>query len=169
VQSVKARLIALAFLAASPLILMYEGVRYEPYRDPVGIVTVCEGHTGPDIVWGKQYTKAECAEFKRKDMLAANAVVDSCITAPLTPTQRGALISFALNVGHGGKGVKDGLCRLKSGAVPTITRLFNAGQPIAACNELPKWNAQKLPGITKRREAERKLCLSSPTSGNAPY
>ncbi|EJI6591482.1 lysozyme, partial [Salmonella enterica] len=37
-----------------------EGRRYEPYRDVVGVITVCDGHTGKDIVPGKHYTDAEC-------------------------------------------------------------------------------------------------------------
>lgn len=163
-QQIKARAVALALalLLAGGLITTSEGTLYVPYRDPLGILTVCEGHTGSDIVPGKRYTVAECAAFKRADMLEANATVDRCITAPLTAGQRAALIDFSFNLGPGRAGVKDGLCTLKSGAVPTIRRLFNAGQYTAACNELPKWNAQKLPGITKRREAERKLCLTAP-------
>ncbi len=30
---------------AAPLIQKWEGVRYEPYRDSVGVLTVCYGHT----------------------------------------------------------------------------------------------------------------------------
>ncbi len=37
-----------------------EGVSYIPYKDIVGVWTVCHGHTGKDIMLGKTYTKAEC-------------------------------------------------------------------------------------------------------------
>lgn len=150
---------ALAIALASAGMAAHEGRLYTPYKDPVGILTVCEGHTGRDIEM-RRYTPAECNEFKRKDLLIASATVDRCVTGPLTVGQRAALIDFAFNVGPGGKGVKDGLCSLKSGAQPTIRRLFNQGQAIKACDEFPKWNAQKLPGITKRRAEERRLCLS---------
>lgn len=149
-----------AVVVAGSLASKFEGIRYVAYKDPVAITTVCEGHTGPDVVRGKVYSPAECAEFKRKDLLVANTTVDRCVTAPLTVGQRASLIDFAYNVGPGGKGVKDGLCYLKSGAEPTIRRLFNAGEYARACAEYPKWNAQRLPGITKRREAERLTCLS---------
>ena len=36
-----------------------EGVSYIPYKDIVGVWTVCHGHTGKDIMLGKTYTKAE--------------------------------------------------------------------------------------------------------------
>lgn len=150
----------LALALAGTLVSKYEGYRSKPYKDPLGIVTVCVGHTGRDIVPGKVYSKAECAEFKRKDLLEAERTVDRCITAPTTVGQRASLISFTLNVGPGGKGVKDGLCTLKSGAQPTIRRKFNEGDYTGACNEYPKWNLQKLPGITTRRAEERRVCLS---------
>ncbi len=37
-----------------------EGVSYIPYKDIVGVWTVCHGHTGKDIMPGKTYTEAEC-------------------------------------------------------------------------------------------------------------
>jgi lysozyme len=158
---IAAGVLAASIALAGALAKRFEGDIRTVYRDPVGIRTVCEGHTGTGLVLGKVYTDAECTAFKRQDLLNANAVVDRCITAPLTANQRASLIDFAFNVGPGGKGAKDGLCTLKSGAQPSIRRLFNAGQYTAACNEFPKWNLQKLPGITKRREAERKLCLTA--------
>ncbi len=33
-----------------------EGVSYIPYKDIVGVWTVCHGHTGKDIMLGKTYT-----------------------------------------------------------------------------------------------------------------
>lgn len=153
--------LATSLAVAGVLSARFEGDVRRVYKDPVGISTVCRGHTGTGLIPGKVYTDAECDAFERQDLLNANATVDRCITAPITVNQRAALVLFANNVGPGGKGVKDGLCMLKSGKVPTIRRLFNTGQYTAACNELPKWNAQKLPGITKRREVERKLCLTA--------
>lgn len=155
----KSAIAVLALALAGAGMAKFEGDIRTPYKDPVGITTVCEGHTGRDIE-ARRYSAAECAELKRKDLMAASAVVDSCIKAPLTVGQRAALLDFAFNVGHGRKGVKDGLCVLKSGGTPTITRLFNAGKPVQACAEFPKWNAQRLPGITKRRAEEERLCRS---------
>lgn len=158
--NIKLRVAALALVAAGAIASKFEGIRYVAYKDPVRITTVCEGHTGPDVVVGKVYTPVECAEFKRKDLLVAGATVDRCITAPLTVGQRASLIDFTYNVGPGGVGVKDGLCYLKSGKQPTIRILFNAGSYVAACREYPKWNAQKLKGIDYRRAEEMRVCLT---------
>ena len=34
----------------------YEGERLKPYRDIVGVWTVCRGVTGPHVIPGKNYT-----------------------------------------------------------------------------------------------------------------
>lgn len=39
-----------------------ENIAYEPYYDVAGVLTVCVGHTGPDIVW-KHYTHNECMDL----------------------------------------------------------------------------------------------------------
>lgn len=152
--------LAAALAVAGALSARFEGDIRHVYVDPVGIRTVCRGHTGTGLIAGKVYTNAECDAFERADLLNANTTVDRCITGPLTVGNRAALILFANNVGPGGAGVKDGLCMLKSGKVPTIRRLFNEGKATQACHELPKWNAQKLPGITTRRAEEMRVCLS---------
>jgi lysozyme len=44
----------------------------------------------------------------------------------------------------------------------TLARKLNAGDP-AACDELLRWTTAKgiqLPGLVKRREQERALCLA---------
>jgi lysozyme len=160
---IKQRLAAIAvaaILGAGALASQFEGMRYKAYKDPVKITTVCEGHTGADVVPGRLYTPAECAEFKRKDMLIASATIDRCYREDLPLGPRTALVDLAYNLGPGGKGVKDGVCFLRSGQQPRMRLLFNTGRYAEACAQIPKWNAQQLPGITKRREAERKVCVT---------
>lgn len=48
---------AIAIAIAGPA----EGIRRIVYFDPVGIPTVCMGHTGPDIDKNKVYSQAEAA------------------------------------------------------------------------------------------------------------
>jgi lysozyme len=46
-------------------------------------------------------------------------------------------------------------------AIPPFARRLNEGDP-GACDELSKWNKAgriPLPGLTRRREEERALCL----------
>ncbi|ALD90784.1 Lysozyme [Cupriavidus gilardii CR3] len=99
---------------------------------------------------GQVYTREQCDDLLAKDLLEANAGVNSCVRVPLSEGQRIALVSFAYNVGRGQ------FCR------STLVRKLNAGDYVGACNELPRWiyaKGVKLPGLVNRREQERALCL----------
>ena len=78
-----------------------EGVRYDPYQDVVGVWTVCYGHTGKDIMLGKTYTEAECRALLNKDLNTVARQINPYIKKPIPETMRGALYSFAYNVGAG--------------------------------------------------------------------
>lgn len=58
-----------AIAIAAVLIPSLEGVEYKPYRDVVGVLTVCYGHTGADIIPTKTYTEAECKAMLDKDLV----------------------------------------------------------------------------------------------------
>ncbi|MBO1564165.1 glycoside hydrolase family protein, partial [Yersinia pseudotuberculosis] len=45
-----------------------EGREYIPYRDVAGVMTICDGHTGKDIIPGKKYSDAECDALLQKDL-----------------------------------------------------------------------------------------------------
>jgi len=45
------------FSLAMVLIHYFEGVKYEPYYDVAGVLTVCYGHTGNDIDKDKRYSQ----------------------------------------------------------------------------------------------------------------
>lgn len=66
-----------------------EGRRHEPYRDVAGVLTVCDGHTGKDILPGKHYTDAECDALLNKDLALVAARIDPLIKASI-PTVTGA-------------------------------------------------------------------------------
>lgn len=76
-----------------------EGREYVAYRDVVGVLTVCDGHTGSDIIPGKRYTDKECDALTQKDLTRIATQVDPHIKVPTTETQRAAIYSFAYNVG----------------------------------------------------------------------
>lgn len=65
-----------------------EGVRYEPYRDVAGVLTVCYGHTGVDIVPGKRYTQAECKAILDKDLIPFARSVNRSVKVPATEYQK---------------------------------------------------------------------------------
>lgn len=126
-----------------------EGREYTPYRDIVGVVSVCDGHTGSDIVWGKQYTDKECDELTRKDMQHIAAQIDPHITVPTTETQRAAIYSWAYNVG------------VTAGVNSTLLKKLNAQDYAGACAELKRWvyaGGQKWKGLVNRRDVEYQVC-----------
>lgn len=140
-----------------------EGKSNPVYLDPIGIPTVCYGHTGPEVKMGMRFTDAQCDELLRKDMEVAARTVLSCYpdALSLNPNQFGAFQSFAFNVGPGKRGVKDGFCTLKSGATPSHLRKLRAGNVAGACTDLNQWTKAAgvpLRGLTVRRLREINLC-----------
>jgi lysozyme len=150
----KTRVVATVFAAiaaiAAPFVVHFEGSVSTGYADPVGIPTICVGHTGADVRVGQKATQAECDAWLRDDLTIAYADVVRCIRVQLRPNEAAALTSFALNVGG------DALCS------STLARLANAGMPaLTWCAELDRWvfaQGQRLPGLVKRRATERELC-----------
>jgi lysozyme len=125
-----------------------EGVRYDPYQDVVGVWTVCYGHTGKDIMLGKKYTEAECRRFC-KDLNAVARQINPYIQKPIPETMRGALYSFAYNVGAG------------NFQTSTLLRKINQGDQ-KVCDQLRRWTYAKgkqWKGLVTRREIEREVCL----------
>jgi GH24 family phage-related lysozyme (muramidase) len=80
-----------ALAIATALAVPAEGLRQFAYYDPPGILTVCYGHTGADVVAGKAYSLAECRGLLEKDMLESIADVERC--APGLPDHQ--LAAFA--------------------------------------------------------------------------
>lgn len=147
---------ALALVLATGLVTAWEGYRPTPYRDVTGILTACYGHTGG--VQHKTYTKAECDAFLREDVAEADAAVRGCIPREMPDPVRGALIDFAYNEGPGAKGVKDGLCVLKSGRPSTLSRRAMAGDWRGVCAGFMDWDKSSR-GLQNRHKAQRDLCL----------
>jgi len=128
-----------------------EGRRYVPYLDVAGVLTVCDGHTGTDIVRNKTYTDQECDSLLRADLKPVQEKVDSLVTVSLSEYRRAALYSFAYNVGI------DAL----SGS--TLLKKLTTGDQLGACNEFRRWvfaGGRKWRGLINRRETERALCLA---------
>ena len=159
-MDLKSKIVALGLVGSLSIIPVFEGLRLKMYRDPIGIPTDCFGHTGTDVA--AVNTLAQCYQKFYKDILVANAVVDSCVTVPLNPNQRSAFASFAFNVGSGRKGGKDGFCILKNGNQPAFLKALNRSDYSNACYGLTNWvNAAGKPmqGLINRRNAEMALCM----------
>lgn len=141
--------LVLAVAIAMPLTAQYEGLRMRANLDPVGILQICYGET-EGVRVGDIKTKKECDDILTARLGYFALVVDNMIEPPISPKTQAALASLTYNIGEGS---------LKKSK---LLRLANEGQMIAACDEMRKWvyaKGKKLPGLVKRREAERQLCL----------
>lgn len=144
--------LAAVLAVAAVVVSKWEGVRYSPYQDVVGVWTVCYGHTGSDVIPGRKYTKAECDALLREDLAEANGYVVRCIKTPMTTGQHAALISATFNIGP----------RVVCGS--TLQRKANAGDWVGACEELKRWNragGRVIRGLTYRRLDEYRVCMGA--------
>ena len=147
-RSIQATVGAACAAALITCVPKFEGTVLRGYKDPIGIVTACTGHTATAVL-GRPYTPAECAQFLNDDLVRHADDVSACVKAPLTYYQRAAFISFDFNTGK--------FCG------STMARLANAGDMPAACAQLSRWiyagtPSKVLPGLVTRRAYERQLC-----------
>jgi GH24 family phage-related lysozyme (muramidase) len=129
--------------AGLTLIESFEGLRLNSYQDSVGVWTIGYGHT-MGVKPGQTITQQQAQAFLQQDLGVAEAAVTSH-NLPLTDNQFAALVSFTFNLGGGNlnKLLSQGLP-----AVPNRILLFDhAGGKV-------------LPGLTRRRVAERALYLT---------
>jgi len=148
--------LVLAAVLATALAVPAEGLRQVAYRDPPGVLTACRGHTGPDVHAGIRYSLEQCDRWLTDDMRSALTHVDRC--APGLPPE--VLAAFGDAVFNTGPTIA---CDTVNS---TAARYLRAGQLRAACDQLPRWDKARvagvlvsLPGLTRRRAAERDLCL----------
>lgn len=138
--------------AAVALVGGFEGLRLNAYPDPATRGppwTVCFGSTH-GVKPGDRHTLDECKAMLSRDLEIYAVGIEGCVKVPLPDTRYVALVSFAYNVGVG--------AACKSSVVQNI----NAGRPKEGCDALLKWNRAAgivFPGLTRRRAAERELCL----------
>jgi len=143
--------IVLASLTMVNTIKKDEGREYEPYRDIVGVLTVCDGITGPDVIPGKTYTDAECNALTIKHVEKHGSQLLDCISVRITQPMYEALAGWAYNVG------------VSAACKSTAIRLINAGRYAEGCRDLMRWNragGQVVRGLTLRRERETQACLN---------
>jgi len=142
--------IALALAIATPTVERWEGTRIDPYRDVVGVWTVCAGETRVAM---RRYTSSECAVMLGKALESdyAPGVLAAVPALEQRPHQFAAAISLSYNIGTA------------AFARSTAARRFNAGDWRGGCEAFLMWDragGQAVPGLASRRRAERKLCLT---------
>lgn len=152
-RSKVAAAIAVCALAGSCL-APFEGRVLHTYPDVVygwKLPTACDGHTGPELQRGQQFTPAECDELRNADLRKTYDALAPCFhEAKLSDNEMAAYLSLAFNVGAGA------VCR---SSIPDKVLI---GRRIDACNTILQFNRAGgvvMLGLVRRRAAENALCL----------
>lgn len=135
------------------LIKGFEGCRLTAYK-PVSTElywTIGYGHYGPDVTPGMRISSAQAEMYLRADLEKFENAVNAT-GLKLNPNQFDSLVSFAYNCGTGN------LKKLVTGR--TLTQIADA---MLAYN---KGGGKVLPGLVKRRQAERALFISNSMEEN---
>ena len=135
------------------LIKQFEGFRAQPYLCPAGKATVGYGSTfyadgQPVTLADPSITQADAVSLLQGTLGQYEDAVSQGISQPMTQGQFDAFVDFAYNCGSGNF--------LSS----TMRKKFNAGDTLGASLEFARWNKANgvvLPGLVRRREAERVL------------
>lgn len=137
--------------AGRRMIASFEGCRLESYRCAAGKWTVGYGRATADIRPGMVITQAQAEAFLDEDLKRFEDGVNRLVKVPLSQNQFDALVSFAFNLG------------LRTLENSTLLKMLNAGRYSAAAEQMARFchsGGQVLPGLVRRRAAERDLFLT---------
>jgi lysozyme len=135
---------------AAEFVAQFEGLSLKAYRCPAGVLTIGYGHTGADVYEGQSITKDEALHLLADDLRKHFDAIKRMITVEVTENQCVALLSFAFNVGA------------TNFQRSSVRKNLNRGAPLQAAESFLLWNragGKVLPGLTRRRNAERRLFL----------
>jgi len=136
------------------LIKGFEGKRLYAYDDGVGVWTIGFGTikhpNGVRVKKGDVCTEKQAEEYLRNDLVKFEAAINKLVKVPLSQNQFDALASFTYNLGES---------NLSSS---TLLKKLNKGDYQGAADQFLAWKkagGKVLPGLVRRREAERALFL----------
>jgi len=125
-----------------------EACRLVAYKDEGGVWTIGYGHTG-DVIEGATLIQSDADALFLSDVQPFCDCVDASVTVPIRDNQRGALVSFAYNVGQ---------FAFRSS---TLLKVLNAGGYAGVPAEMMRWvwvtidgRKAKSPGLENRRLGE---------------
>ncbi len=166
-RNVRRTLASIIGVAAAATVLnvtpKFEGTIYHTYKDIGGVLTYCTGAT-ENAIWGKTYTKAECADQLDSDLAYHAEGMMACTKgAILTAGQKAAFTDTTYNIG------------IANFCSSSMAREANRGNATASCNAIMQWDGinkwEKQPdgtmkkvhyvikGIVNRRTEVRAICL----------
>lgn len=133
------------------LVRHFEGLRLDSYRCPAGVATVGYGHTGPDVRIPMEITAGEAERLLDSDLARFESVLTAMLNGVETSEDEfSAMCSLMFNIGPG------------RFATSTLLKRHKLGNKMGAANAFLSWifgGGRKLPGLMRRREAERELYL----------
>ncbi len=137
------------------LIKSFESLALDAYRCPAGIWTIGWGHTR-GVTPGMRVTEEQAAALLAGDIAEVERGLPAVVHVDLTQGQWDALVSLAFNLCGGAAGLPK--------SCPHLMGSLNARDFTAAAEQFLNINhaanGKVLPGLTRRREAERQLFLS---------
>jgi lysozyme len=140
--------------AGIELIKSFESLQLDAYCCPAGVWTIGWGHTRA-VQPGMRISEQHAEELLAEDIAEVERGLPSVIHVNLTQGQWDALVSLSFNL-------CGGALRLPK-TCPHLVASINAGDFAGAAQQLLNINhaanGKVLPGLTRRREAEKKLFL----------
>jgi lysozyme len=136
------------------IIKRFEGCKLKAYLCPAQIWTIGYGSTH-NVYEGLTISQIEANRRLQRDIEAIEAGISRFIKVDVNPNQYSACVSLAFNIGVG------------AFRNSTLLKMINAGELAKAAEQFLVWKyagGKILPGLVKRREAERELfltCLST--------
>lgn len=142
-----------AVVLAAALARRFEGLRLQPYHDPVGYPTIGYGtllsrEVGADLSRWQPVTEDEAERLLMADLTRYAAKVVRLCPLPLEDHRRAALIDFAYNVGAG---------NLQASA---LRQAVLRGDHEGAGRQFGRWvyaRGVRLVGLVRRRHSEAEV------------
>lgn len=142
-----------------PFVRNWEDMRLVSYDDGLGVWTIGCGHTR-GVKRGQTCDEAQAMRWLRSDLVETESQLQRYLKRKSVQRQYDALVSIAFNCGPnaiGGSG---------------LLEQFNLGNDQACADRFLMWNKGRkdgkltaLPGLSRRRAAEREIYLHGDYSG----
>lgn len=137
---------------ALTMIRRFEGCVLTAYKDPVGVVTIGFGTTGPGIHMGLVITEEQAESYLEDTVDKLSSQIHSMVQVKITNNQLCALIDFSYNLG------------IRALYHSTLLSELNRGaRDIVVSEQFLRWThagGTVLEGLVLRRQAEAKLFLT---------
>ena len=138
--------------AGRALIMEFESLQLTAYKCPAGVTTIGYGHTG-DVEMGNVITRHQAEVILEHDLCRFEAAVER-LCPKANSNQFSSMVSLTFNIG------------VAAFERSTLRRVFNQGNVRVAAQEFMRWQlaaGKVLPGLVRRRAAERALFLTVPS------